>query len=90
MCIHAAISDGDTESSPADRVARIEYYERLFEKALADRDADTLRLLDDYYRSGQWLDDYTADENGELPPHLKRGVLSQDALYDLLEDQAEE
>lgn len=25
------------------------------------------------------------NERGELPPDLKRGVLSQDALYDLLE-----
>ena len=29
--------------------------------------------------------DYEADERGELPPDLKRGVLSQDALYNLLE-----
>ena len=34
--------------------------------------------------SGQWLRDYEADERGELPVGLKRGVLSQDALYDLL------
>ena len=25
------------------------------------------------------------DERGDLPPDLKRGVLSQDALYDLLD-----
>jgi hypothetical protein len=30
---------------------------------------------------------YEADERGELPPDLKRGVLSQDALYDLLEEK---
>ncbi|MBQ1405132.1 MAG: DUF4298 domain-containing protein [Clostridia bacterium] len=29
---------------------------------------------------------YEADERGELPPDLKRGVLSQDALYELLEE----
>ena len=44
-----------------------------------------LRLLDAYYTSGDWREDYEADERGELPPELKRGVLSQDALYDLLE-----
>ena len=38
-----------------------------------------------YYTSGEWREDYEADERGELPPDLKRGVLSQDALYDLLE-----
>ena len=32
-------------------------------------------------------EDYEADERGELPPDLKRGVLSQDALYDLLEER---
>ena len=43
-----------------------------------------LRILDDYYTSGQWLKDYEADEQGLLPYDLKRGVLSQDALYELL------
>ena len=40
--------------------------------------------LSSYYESGQWLADYEADEAGQLPPDLKRGVLSQDGLYDLL------
>ena len=36
-----------------------------------------------------WRKDYEADEAGTLPAGLKRGVLSQDALYDLLcEDRA--
>ncbi len=43
-----------------------------------------LRSLTAYYESGQWLADYEADERGELPSELKRGVLSQDALYNLL------
>ena len=42
--------------------------------------------LEDYYGSSKWIEDYEADERGELPPDLKRGVLAQDALYDLLED----
>ncbi|MBR4039743.1 MAG: DUF4298 domain-containing protein [Clostridia bacterium] len=45
---------------------------------------DAARVLADYIRSGQWLCDYERDERGELPADLKRGVLSQDALYDLL------
>ena len=68
-----------------DRIERVERYERLFEEASLRPDAETLRLLEAYYTSGEWLEDYTADEAGELPPGLKRGVLSQDALYDLLE-----
>ncbi len=38
-----------------------------------------------YYDGGLWLEDYRADEAGQLPAELKRGVLSQDGLYDLLE-----
>lgn len=43
-----------------------------------------IQTLEDYYESGQWLKDYEADERGELPSDLKRGVLSQDGIYDLL------
>ena len=52
---------------------------------LISHDPEKLALLETYYTSGQWRDDYEADERGELPPDLKRGVLSQDGLYDLLE-----
>ncbi len=40
--------------------------------------------LIDYMESGLWLCDYQEDEEGRLPPTLKRGVLSQDGLYELL------
>lgn len=43
-----------------------------------------LEMLLQYYESGQWLRDYELDERGLLPPDLKRGVLSQDALFDFL------
>ena len=72
-----------------DRIERVEKYERLFEEATLHPEAETLRLLEAYCTSGEWLEDYTADEAGELPPDLKRGVLSQDALYDLLESAEE-
>ena len=67
-----------------DRIERVEKYERLFDEVVAMHDPEKLRLLDAYYSSGAWREDYEADERGELPPELKRGVLSQDALYDLL------
>ena len=44
-----------------------------------------LKALTDYYESGQWQADYEADERGELPCDLKRGVLGQDALWNFLE-----
>jgi len=48
------------------------------------------RLLNDYMTGGQWISDYEADEQGLLPPSLKRGVLSQDGLYTLLGEFAED
>ena len=68
----------------ADRIERVKKYERLFDEVMAFHDPEKIRLLDEYYTSGEWREDYEADERGELPPDLKRGVLSQDALYDLL------
>ncbi len=45
--------------------------------------------LIDYYGSAQWMSDYEADEKGKLPADLKRGVLSEDGLYDLILDYKE-
>ena len=73
-----------------DRIERVEKYERLFDEALISGDPEKLQLLNTYYTSGQWREDYEADERGELPPDLKRGVLSQDALYDLLDHLKED
>lgn len=42
--------------------------------------------LDDYYGSPEWLDDLEADEKGLLPEGLKRGVLSEDGIYDILNE----
>lgn len=46
---------------------------------------EMLRSLTQYYESGQWLSDFELDEQGFLPEDLKRGVLSQDAVFDFLE-----
>lgn len=43
-----------------------------------------LRQLTDYYENGQWMQDYDLDEQGLLPSDLKRGVLSEDVVYNLL------
>lgn len=45
---------------------------------------DDFQELERYLMSHQWQRDYEADERGLLPANLKRGVLGQDALYDLL------
>ncbi len=45
-----------------------------------------ISTLTRYMDSGLWLSDYEADERGELPPDMKRGVLSEDGLYNLICD----
>ena len=50
---------------------------------------DKIRELDRYYTGKDWKSDYAMDEKGELPAGLKRGVLSEDAVYDLLEQNQE-
>lgn len=44
-----------------------------------------LMALKEYMESGQWKKDYEADEAGLIPKDMKRGVLSEDGLYDLLQ-----
>ena len=43
-----------------------------------------LDALREYMESGQWQKDFEADEAGQVPADLKREVLSEDGLYDLL------
>ena len=45
---------------------------------------DDVYELSTYYESDLWMEDYEADEAGDLPEDLKRGVLSEDGLYNLL------
>ena len=42
--------------------------------------------LTEYLESGAWREDFEADEAGLVPGDLKRGVLSEDGLYDLPAD----
>ena len=43
-------------------------------------------ILSDYYGSDTWKQDFADDEAGLLPKDLKRGVLSEDAIWNLLAD----
>lgn len=47
---------------------------------------DEIDELNTYYMDCAWREDYEADEKGKIPKDLKRGVLSQDTLFDLLEE----
>ena len=45
-----------------------------------------IRELSAYYGSDEWKQDFADDEEGLLPPDLKRGVLSEDAAWNVLAD----
>ena len=48
-----------------------------------------IQKLEAYYTGKDWKADFRLDEQGKLPQDLKRGVLSEDAVYDLLEKNRE-
>lgn len=50
---------------------------------------EAIAALDEYYGSDLWKQDFADDEAGRLPADLKRGVLSEDAVWDLLADVKE-
>ena len=87
--------------SDKELVARVremeERYDRLrrvqasLEDALAafSRVQPDLDALQEYMDSGQWKADFERDEAGEIPAGVKRGVLSEDGLYDLLQQVQE-
>ena len=45
---------------------------------------DDILELDAYYSGDEWKADFRSDELGRLPQDLKRGVLSEDAIWNLL------
>ena len=47
---------------------------------------EDVKELSAYYESDEWRDDFETDGAGKLPADLKRGVLSEDGLYDVLSD----
>ena len=48
-----------------------------------------IQKLEAYYISPQWKEDFAADEAGEYPENLKRGVLSEDGIWNVLERNKE-
>ena len=50
---------------------------------------EAIKMLSDYYGSEDWKKDFADDEVGLLPSDLKRGVLSEDGIWNLLSDSRE-
>ena len=83
------------------RIERITNMETLFDKSeevvkrleaaledFAELEHDIAKL-EAYYNSPQWRKDFEADEAGKLPKDLKRGVLSEDGIWNLLSNYKE-
>ena len=80
---------------------RIAQMEEIFDKALDIIDRaekcpeeflafqSEIGKLEKYYTGPCWKKDFKLDENGLLPKDLKRGVLSEDGIYNLLERNKE-
>ncbi|MBR4148369.1 MAG: DUF4298 domain-containing protein [Bacteroidales bacterium] len=80
------------------QIERITRMEALFDKSsevvkrLETALEDFAKLQSDmeelaaYYDGPDWRADFETDEAGLLPKDLKRGVLSEDGIYDLLTD----
>ena len=84
----------ESPSMTLNRIRQMELYFDTLQTAASENPAalredaslqSMLHHLTRYYESGEWLRDYELDGQGLLPPGLKRGVLAQDAVYDLLE-----
>lgn len=67
------------------------YMMDTLEKKIAEYEEfqSAINKLEAYYTSQQWKDDYAMDEAGRFPEKLKRGVLSQDAIWNMLERNKE-
>ena len=81
-----------------EQIERITYMEQILEEATEAVSSltealekystirDKLQELSAYYGSEQWRQDFDDDSAGRIPQDLKRGVLSEDAVYNLLAD----
>ena len=77
------------------QIERITKYEILMNKAeqmirkhSKNDKAELCKIMDSlegYYLSNEWKQDFSDDEAGLLPPDLRRGVLSEDGIYNLIE-----
>lgn len=78
-----------------ERIKQMELYLGRASKAVTDLSAaldeyeaaqKAVQELSDYYSSNTWKQDFDDDRQGRLPQDLRRGVLSEDAIWNLLED----
>lgn len=78
------------------QIERIQYMEQLLDFVVEERKEpdishdkqeriqEAIRILSEYYGSDEWKQDFADDEAGLLPKDLKRGVLSEDGIWNLI------
>lgn len=64
--------DAVTSSSAPESIRKLKSYQRY------------VRKLDEYYQSDEWKTAYDMDQKGLIPISVKRGVLSEDGIYNAL------
>ena len=84
-----------------EQITRIRQMERRLNTALAavkrlttaldkwEAAQEAIAALNEYYGSDVWRQDLADDEAGLLPEGLKRGVLSEDGIWNMLSDYRE-
>lgn len=88
------ISKEISKAAFSEQIKRITYYEKLMDTAEKLKNGTSqkkkaLAELEKYYTSDAWKQDFAADEAGLIPKELKRGVLSEDGVYNLLSEADE-
>ena len=81
-----------------EQIERIQHFEMLLDRVAPvlanlgealdafDGIQEDVQALSAYYEDDDWREDFEADEAGRLPKDLKRGVLSEDGIYDVLSE----
>ena len=84
------------------QIERIQYMEQLLDFIIEARKEqhanqeksariqEAIRILAEYYGSDDWKRDFADDEAGILPKDLKRGVLSEDSIWNVLSSEESE
>ena len=74
----------EMETALNEAAAAVKIFDEALERFSAAQEA--VCRLSAYYGSDEWKADLAADEAGELPRDLPRGVLSEDAAWDVLSE----
>ena len=81
------------------QIERIQYMEQLLDFIIEARKEqyanqeksariqEAIHILAEYYASDDWKRDFADDEAGILPKDLKRGVLSEDGIWNVLSSE---